>query len=192
MPCAPIEPEPARRQPSPGPAAARWDHRPAPPGQEQFLQLDRHRQRPGNRRQESDRLIISDRRLTVTCGRHEQTSVVVKPATNRCNGFEVIWTAQRGSPDHLVLLLADRLARSRQDPLADGRVQHQHAPAMPHGRIEIRLGRVVVFPLGVQVIENGRFTLCKKPETIVASIVAAGARPGRGCAGRSGRTLDIR
>ena len=52
----PAEPEPARRQPSPGTPAARRHHRPAPPGQEQLLQPDRHRLRPGQGRQEPDRL----------------------------------------------------------------------------------------------------------------------------------------
>ena len=40
-PVCPAEPEPARGQPSPRPLAPRRHHRPAPPGQEQFLQPDR-------------------------------------------------------------------------------------------------------------------------------------------------------
>ena len=57
----PAQPEPARGQPSPGSAAARRHHRPPPPGQEQLLQPDRHRHRPGQGRQEPDRLSSVDR-----------------------------------------------------------------------------------------------------------------------------------
>ena len=42
--------------------AARRHHRPPPPGQEQLLQPDRHRHRPGQGRQESDRLSIRQNR----------------------------------------------------------------------------------------------------------------------------------
>ena len=80
--------------------AARRHHRPAPPGQEQFLQPDRHRHRPRTRRQESDLLIISDRRLSVTRGHAEKP--LIRPAGHQRTS-EVVWTARWGSPDHLLL-----------------------------------------------------------------------------------------
>ena len=54
----PVEPEPARRQPSPGSLAARRHDRPPPPGQEQFLQPHRHRRRSRQSGQELDRLKV--------------------------------------------------------------------------------------------------------------------------------------
>ena len=54
--CEQLEPEPARGQPPPGAAAARRDHRPSPPGQEQLLQPDRDGRAALPDRQEPDLL----------------------------------------------------------------------------------------------------------------------------------------
>ena len=52
--------------------------------------------------------------------------------------------------------------------------EHQHAPAMPHGRIEIGFDHVVVLALGVQEHELGDFAFVERARS--RSAVARSSR----------------
>ncbi len=56
---------------------------------------------------------------------------------------------------------------SRHDSLANDRVQVEHAAAVPCGRIKVRLDRVVVLALGIQVSQLRLLTFSEKLEVVV-------------------------
>ena len=122
------------------------NHCPSPPGQEQLLQLDRNGRRPGKCRQESHRLITCRGEYYSIDG-HQGCSIAGTAGKEAC--------LPAGTR-------TDSLSSLRQDSLANHGVERQHATAVPHQRVEIRLRVFVVSPLRIKISHLGHFTFVEQ------------------------------
>ena len=75
-----------------------------------------------------------------------------------------------------LLAQAAPLADSRQNSPAHGRVQGEHAPAVPHLSVAVLADDVVVLALGEEIVDQRRFALVVPADGFVEERRAPGRR----------------